>query len=37
MPETRSDKSRKGGAPYHAYKHEMVPEDHEALLEALSG
>ena len=37
MPETRSDKSRKGGAPYHAYKHEMVPEDHVALLEALSG
>ena len=36
MPETRSDKSRKGGEPYHAYKHEMAPEDHEALLEALS-
>ena len=36
MPETRSDKSRKGGEPYHAYKHEMASEDHEALLEALS-
>jgi DNA adenine methylase len=35
MPETRSAKSRKGGARYHAYRHEMTLADHQALVERL--
>lgn len=32
MPGTRSQKSRKGGLRYHAYRHEMSEADHAALL-----
>jgi len=32
LPSTRSDKSRKGGGAYHAYRHEMTAEDHDAML-----
>jgi DNA adenine methylase len=35
LPETRSNKSRKGGARYHAYRHEMTREDHLRLLATL--
>lgn len=35
MPETRSQKSRRGRLRYHAYVHEMNVSDHEALLDAL--
>lgn len=35
LPQTRSDKSRKSGERYHAYRHEMTREDHVALLDAL--
>lgn len=35
MPATRSDKSRKSGEKYHAYKHEMTTEQHVELLECL--
>lgn len=37
LPETRSAKSRKGGAQYHAYRHELTSDDHVALLDALTG
>ena len=37
LAETRSDKSRKGGGRYHAYRHELSDEDHDALLDALLG
>lgn len=37
LPETRSDKSRKGGGKYHAYAHEMSADDHVELLDALKG
>lgn len=36
MPETRSQKSRRGKIRYHAYAHEMTAEDHEGLLGGLS-
>lgn len=32
MPETRSQKSRRGKIRYHAYAHEMTSEDHAELL-----
>lgn len=35
VPSTRSDKSRKTGGKYHAYRHEMDDEDHAALLALL--
>lgn len=35
LPQTRSQKSRKGGERYHAYQHEMTVADHEALLSVL--
>lgn len=35
MPETRSDKSRKSGEKYHAYKHEMTAEQHIEMLDTL--
>jgi DNA adenine methylase len=35
LPETRSNKSRKGKEKYHAYVHEMTLADHVALLAAL--
>ena len=35
LPATRSQKSRRGGARYHAYVHEMTDADHEKLLVAL--
>jgi len=35
LPETRSDKSRKGGDRYHAYRHELNEADHRELLERL--
>jgi DNA adenine methylase len=35
LPETRSDKSRRGKIKYHAYSHEMTAEDHHRLLEFL--
>lgn len=35
LPETRSNKSRKGGGKYHAYRHELTAEQHEALLQSL--
>ncbi len=37
MPDTRSQKSRKGALRYHAYKHEMTAEDHCELLDTLAG
>lgn len=37
LPETRSDKSRKGGGRYHAYRHELTAEQHADLLMALRG
>jgi DNA adenine methylase len=37
LPETRSAKSRRGGAQYHAYRHEMSVEDHQQLLADLLG
>lgn len=37
MPATRSDKSRKSGAKYHAYKHELSTDDHMELLAFLKG
>ncbi len=37
MPETRSQKSRRGKLRYHAYDHELTVEDHAALLDALDG
>ena len=37
MPETRSDKSRRGKIRYHAYKHEMSYSDHEELLDFVQG
>ena len=35
LPETRSPKSRKSGAAYHAYKHEMTYADHRSMLAAV--
>jgi len=35
LPETRSDKSRRGKAGYHAYSHELSAGGHAALLEFL--
>ena len=35
MPETRSDKSRRGKIRYHAYAHEMSANEHRGLLEAI--
>lgn len=35
MPETRSNKSRRGKLRYHAYKHEMTAQQHAQLLTAL--
>jgi DNA adenine methylase len=35
MPETRSDKGRRGGVRYHAYRHELTDADHERLLDGL--
>jgi DNA adenine methylase len=35
LPETRSEKSRRGGARYHAYRHELTVADHQRLLQAL--
>lgn len=35
MPETRSNKSRRGKIRYHAYAHEMSAEDHVGLLAGL--
>ena len=35
MPDTRSDKSRKGGGKYHTYRHEMSDEQHATLLEGI--
>lgn len=35
MPETRSRKSRRGKIRYHAYRHEMTRDDHEAMLAGL--
>jgi DNA adenine methylase len=32
LPDTRSMKSRKSGEKYHAYRHEMSMEDHDAML-----
>lgn len=40
LPETRSQKSRRGKVRYHAYRHEMTVEDHAAFLDgarALAG
>lgn len=37
LPETRSQKSRKGGLQYHCYSHEMTRADHAALLAFLRG
>lgn len=37
MPETRSDKSRKSGAAYHAYTHDMTTEDHAIFLDWAQG
>lgn len=37
LPETRSEKSRRGGVRYHAYRHEMTVGEHVTLLEALCG
>ncbi|MBS7790253.1 DNA adenine methylase [Roseococcus sp. SDR] len=37
MPDTRSMKSRRGGAKYHAYTHEMTEADHFAMLQAIQG
>lgn len=36
LPATRSDKSRKSGAAYHAYAHEMTVEDHGEMLDAVT-
>jgi DNA adenine methylase len=36
MPETRSTKSRRGGAKYHAYRHELDADEHVTLLAALN-
>lgn len=36
LPETRSDKMRKGGGKYHAYAHEMTVEDHAEMLAVLN-
>ena len=35
LPETRSQKSRRGKIQYHAYAHEMTADDHRRLLEFL--
>jgi len=35
VPETRSNKGRRSGLRYHAYRHEMDEADHVALLERL--
>lgn len=35
LPGTRSEKSRRGGARYHVYAHEMTAADHAELLAAL--
>lgn len=35
MPETRSQKSKRGRLRYHAYSHEMTRADHEGLLHAV--
>ena len=37
MPETRSDKSRRGKEGYHGYKHELTTEEHGALLAVAQG
>ncbi|KQZ96826.1 hypothetical protein ASD74_06100 [Rhizobium sp. Root564] len=37
MPETRSNKSRKGGASYHSYRFELSTSDHVDLLAFLRG
>jgi DNA adenine methylase len=37
LPETRSTKSRKGGAKYHAYRHELDETGHADLLDQLRG
>lgn len=37
LPDVRSDKSRKGGAKYHAYRHELSEDDHVRLLDLLNG
>lgn len=34
LPETRSNKSRRGAIRYHAYSHEMSTDDHSEMLEA---
>jgi DNA adenine methylase len=35
LPDTRSQKSRRSGAKYHSYVHEMTQADHARLLDAL--
>jgi DNA adenine methylase len=35
MAETRSDKGRRGGVLYHAYRHELTDADHARLLDGL--
>jgi DNA adenine methylase len=35
LPETRSQKSRRGKIKYHAYRHEMTPQEHGDLLTAI--
>ena len=35
MPETRSQKSRRGKIKYHAYAHEMSADDHATMLKAI--
>jgi DNA adenine methylase len=37
LPETRSKKSRKGGASYHSYRFELTTDDHTDLLSYLRG
>ena len=37
LPETRSNKSRRGKLKYHAYRHEMTADDHELLLAEIQG
>ena len=37
MPESRSQKSKRGKIRYHAYKFEMTADDHAATLSTLTG
>lgn len=37
LPSTRSGKSRRGKLKYHAYRHEMVDQDHHDMAAALHG